>query len=192
MAIAPGKVHLGAARVFFGVTAPTTGTPPTLLTHTDGVPGSGNDMGLTEEDCVYHYEDEKKFIEGEQALGYVDVGVVAQRAWVTFTAKEHTYVTLQAAFGNVGTVTDGSKDLFYFGGGTSVLNPTTGCLVVTARQRNAPTKFIIGILYKAVYTGGYEVAFNRKKESMFRMRFDGIFLTTRDAGDQLGYYTFER
>lgn len=192
MAIAPGKVHLGAARAFFGVTAPSTGTPPTLLTHTDGVPGSGDDMGLTEEDAVFHYEDEKKFIEGEQSLGYVDVGVVAQRGWVTFTAKEQTYVALRAAFGNVGTVTDSNKDLFYFGGGTAVLNPTKGCLVLTARQRNAPTKFIIAVLYRATFAGGYETAFNRKKESMYRMRFDGLFDTTRDAGDQLGYYAFEK
>ena len=37
MALAPGKIHLGPARIFAGVTAATTGTPPTYTTHTAGV-----------------------------------------------------------------------------------------------------------------------------------------------------------
>lgn len=192
MAITPGKIHLGASRAFFGVTAPTTGTPPTLLTHTDGTPGSGSDLGMTEGDTVFHYGDEKKLIEGEQALGYVDARAIAQRGWVELTAKEQTYVTLLAAFGAVGTVTDSNKDLFYFGGGTAVLNPTKGCFVLTARQPAAPTKFIVAVLYRAVYVGSYEVPFSRSKETMYRMKFEGLFDTTRDAGDQLGYYVIEK
>lgn len=192
MALAPGKMHLGAARIFFGVTAASTGTPPTYTTHTDGVPGSGTEAGLTEGDCEFSYVPEGKLIEAEQALGYVASFTAAERASLTFTCKEQTYNSLKQAFNNVGTESVGAGDAFYFGGGTAILSRITQCVMATARQPLAPTKFIVVQLYKVDSVEGYKAAFSRTKESTYRVRLEGMFDLTRNAGDQLGYYRFEK
>lgn len=192
MAFNAAKIHGNTARIFVGVTAPTTGLPPTLLTHTNGVPGSGTEVGYTEDEAQIRYKAEKQAIGAEQALANVDVMAVSEMAEIEVTVKEHTYATLQRAFDNVGTVSDGSKDLFYFGGGTSILTPRTECVVLTSRQRNAPTKFIVMVLYKAYCEEGYVTGYTKKKEAVYKLKFVGLHDGARNDGDTLGMFVFEK
>jgi hypothetical protein len=191
MALTPGKIHLGAARIFVGVTPAVTGTPPTYTTHTDGVPSSGTEVGLTQGDTEFNFVSETKLSEAEQALGYVQVFTIAERAELIFTCLEQTYTTLKLGFQNVGTETIAGGDAFWFGGGTSV-NRTQQCVMATSRQVTAPTKFIIVQLYKVDNIEGYKIPFSRTKESMYRCRLVGLFDTSRAVGDQLGYYRLEK
>lgn len=192
MAYSAAKIHGNTYRIFVGVTAPATGTPPTLLTHTNGVPGSGTEVGYTEGEAKISYSAEKRAIPADQALANVDVMVISEMAEIEVTVKEQTYATLQRAFDNVGTVSDGSKDLFYFGGGTAILSPRTECVVLTSRQRNAPTKFIVLVLYKAFCESGYVTTMSKSKETMYTLKFIGLHDGARNDGDTLGYYTFEK
>ncbi len=192
MAFNAAKIHGNTARIFVGVTAPTTGLPPTLLTHTNGVPGTGTEVGYTEDEAQIRYKAEKQAIPAEQALANVDVMTVSEMAEIEVTVKEHTYATLQRAFDNVGTVSDGSKDLFYMGGGTSILQPRTECVVLTSRQRNAPTKFIVLVLYKAYCEEGYVTGYTKKKEAVYKLKFVGLADGSRSDGDQLGQFFFEK
>jgi hypothetical protein len=192
MAFNAARIHGNAARIFMGMTAPTTGLPPTLATHTNGVPGTGIEVGYTEDEAMIRYKGEKQAIPAEQALANVDVMTVSELAEIEVTVKEHTYATLQRAFDNIGTVSDGSKDLFYFGGGSSVLQPRTECVFLSSRQRNAPTKFIIMVLYKAYCEVGYETGYTRKKESLYKLKFVGLADGARNDGDQLGQWFYEK
>lgn len=192
MALTPGRIHGGGARLFVGITAPTTGTPPTLMGHTDGVPASGTDVGATEGDTTFRYKAEKKSIPAEQSLADVDVMTISEMAEFEFTAKEQTYVTLQRAFDNIGTVSDSSKELFYAGNGTNILAPRTEAVMLTSRQRNAPTKFIVTVIYKAFSVNGYEMPFKKNGESVFKVLLRGLADTSRDAGDQLFQHFFEK
>jgi len=191
MAFAPTKIHGGMSRIFSGVTVGATGTPPTYITHTDGVPGSGTELGLTQGDTNFSYQLTKKDIEAEQSLAPVDVMSVSEMAQVETTVLEHTYFTLQRAFDNVGTESVGGGYGIWFGGGTGPLAPRTECVMITARQRNAPTKFIVGVLYKCYSVEGFKLGFKRGGESVYKVTFKALADLTRNAGDQLGYYRFE-
>jgi hypothetical protein len=192
MALNAGKIHLGACRIFAGVTPAVTGTPPTYTTHTDGIPASGTEMGLTQGDTTFVYNPEQKLIEAEQALGYINTFTINQRASLEFTCLEQTYFALQQAFNSAGTETISAGDAFYWGGGNAALVPNTTCVMATARQPYAPTKFIIVQLYKVATVAGYQIPLSRTKESMFRVRFEAMEDTSRNAGDRAGYYRFEK
>jgi len=56
----PANIHIGAARLFLNVTPPATGTPPTLITHTDGVPSSGVEVGYTQDAATFTYKQNKQ------------------------------------------------------------------------------------------------------------------------------------
>ena len=190
MALAPGKIHLGAARIFVGVTAATTGTPPTYTTHTAGVPATGTEVGLTQGDTIFKFMAEKKLIEAEQALGYVQAFIIAERASIECTLMEQTYISLQQAFDNVGRESVSAGDAFWFGGGQ--YSPTQLCVMMTALDPLNPTKYRIVQLYKTALTGSYEVPFSRTKESVYKVRFEGMQDMTRNASDQIGYYRVEK
>ncbi|HYE85648.1 MAG TPA: hypothetical protein VEA16_04805 [Vicinamibacterales bacterium] len=191
MAFAPAKIHGGGSRIFSGVTAGATGTPPTYITHTAGVPGSGTELGLTQGETLFSYQLTKKEIEAEQSLGAVDVMAVGEMSQIETTVLEHTYHTLQRAFDNIGAESVAGGYGFWFGGGTGPLAPRTECVMITSVQRNAPTKYIIGVLYKAYSVEGFKLPFKKQGESVYRVVFKGLADLTRNAGDQMGYYRFE-
>lgn len=192
MALDNTKIHQGTARIFLGVTAPTTGTPPTLLTHTAGVPGTGTEVGHTEGDAMWSYLLDKDEITSEQVLAPIDVAAKAEAIKLEFVCQEMTYNTLISAFDNVGTVTDGAKNLFYGGGGTAVLSPKTQCVVLTSIQRNAPTKFIVTVLYKVYTAEGVKFNFGRTKKTTYKMTLIGLADTARNDGDRLFQHFFEK
>lgn len=191
MALNTGRIHLGACRIFAGVTPATSGTPPTYTTHTNGVPGSGTEIGLTQGDTLFLYKPEQKLIEAEQANGYVATFTVNERAAIEFTCLEQNYFALQQAFNNVGKESVAGGDAFYFGGGNNIMQPATTCVMVTSIQPQAPTKFKIAQLYKVATIQGFEIPFSRTKESMYKVRFEALQDLTRTAGDQMGYFRHE-
>src|SRR3954470_7768478 len=98
MAFAPDKIHIGAARIFTGVTVAVSGTPPTYITHTNGVPGSGTEIGLTEHDCTVTYLLSKTELMAEQSLAPVDVYVTVESYKLSFTMQESNANALKQAF----------------------------------------------------------------------------------------------
>lgn len=186
------KVQVGAARVFIGITNPATGTPPTLMTHTAGVPGSGVEAGFTVGDCVFSYVATKTEIFGEQALGPVDVYTGDEQVKLVFTMQEHNYASLKIAFDNIGSVDDGSKTLFYGGGGTAILAPTKQGIMFTALQRLAPTKFLYGVIYKGYSIKGYSSPFAKKNPSVIQVEIHGLVDSSRNAGDTMFQFVVEK
>jgi hypothetical protein len=185
MAQQPAKIHIGAGRIFLNVTAPATGTPPTLTTHTSGVPGTGTEAGYTKDASTFTYKQTKQPIEAEQSLNPVDVFITTEECQLEFTAMEHTYNTLKTAFDNIGTVTDGAKDLFYAGDGLGLLSVNTQCVVLSSPRRDAPTKFEVLTLYKVYNVDGITVAYSRKGEAVYKVMLKALVDQTRNAGDRL-------
>lgn len=192
MAFAPNRIHGGGSRIFAGVTPGVTGTPPTYIAHTDGVPGTGTELGLTQGDTTFTFQATKKEIEAEQSLAPVDVMTIGELGQIETTALEQTYFALQRAFDNVGSETIAGGDAFYFGNGTGILAPRAETVMITARQRNAPTKFIVAVLYKCYSVQGFKLAFKKNGESVYQIMFKALADLTRNAGDQLGYQRFEK
>ena len=186
------KIHVGPGRIFLGVTPPATGTPPTLLAHVDGVPTTGTEVGHTDGDSTFTYQAVKNEITSEQVLSGVDLWVPEEMGSLVCIAQEHNFLALRTAFDAVGSVDDVSKTLFYGGAGTQVVNALTQCIVLTSRQRNAPTKFHILVFYKAYSSPGFKIPFGRRNRSIYSMEFKALSDTSRNSGDQMFQYYREK
>lgn len=191
MAFSPNRIHVGPARIFVGVTAPTSGAPPTALTHTAGVPATGTEIGLTNGDTVFTYEAKKTEIAAEQYYAGVDVFLTQESAKVTFTAQESTVIALKQSFDAIGQFSDGTGDLFYGGSGSGAFACLKQTVVLTARQRVNPAKYIIIMLYVAYPSKGLNYAFSRTKPAMNPVEFSGLADTTRTAGDAIFQFKYE-
>jgi hypothetical protein len=176
------KIHIGAGFIYIGVTAPATGTPPTLMAHTAGVPATGTEVGHTQGNSTFTYTPTKGDITSEQAFGVVDTYVNTETAELAFTIKERNYAAMKMAFDNIGTVTDGAKDLFYAGG---VYTVASQAVMLVSRQRNAPTKYEVIVLYKAQSMDPVPIMYGRTAESTIGVRLRGVHDTSRNQGDQL-------
>lgn len=192
MAQTPSNVIAGPARVFVGlysgVVNPVSGTPPTLFAHTAGVP-SGLQTGFTEVGyttgpTTFEYKATKVEIAAEQSLLPVDIFTSDELSQVTFTCLERLYQTLQAAFDNIGSVSDAAKDLFYAGNGTSILTPSPFSIFVSHRHRDNVNKFSCANIYRAYSVDGIKLPFDKKKETTFLVTLKALADTTRSAGDQ--------
>jgi len=192
MAQNPAAIHIGAARIFLGVTPPASGTPPTLTGHTAGVPATGVEVGYTRDAATFTYKQNKQEIQAEQSLNPVDVFVTTEEAQIEFQALEHTYNTLKTAFDNIGTVTDGAKDLFYGGDGSGLLSVTTQCVVLTSIQRQAPTKYEVLTLYKVYNVEGIAIGYQRTTEAMYKITLKALVDTTRNLGDRIFQFYREK
>lgn len=185
MAQDPTKIHIGMARIWLGVTAPATGTPPTQLLHTDGVPATGTEAGYTEGPSTFTYRQEKQGVEAEQSLNPVDVFVTTEECMLEFTAMEHVFNTLKTAFDNIGNVDDASKTLFYAGDGNALISVTTQVVALTSRIRTATTKFEVLTIYKVYNAEGVVIPYGRTSVATYKVTLRALVDSTRNAGDRL-------
>lgn len=187
MAFDVTKIHVGAARIWTGVTAAATGTPPTYITHTAGVPGSGTEIGLTEGDCAFSYTLKKSEIVAEQSLGPVDVFAESEMVKLTFTMQEANANALKVAFDSSVGYDSAGGDGFYFGNGLAVLAPMTTCVFFSSVRRDATTKFFVGQIYKAYSPKGINFPMSRTKKGVVQVELVGLADLSRNAKDQMGY-----
>lgn len=185
MAQNPANIHIGAARIFLGVTPPVTGNPPELMEHEDGVPVSGIEVGYTQDAATFTYKQNKQEVEAEQSLNPVDVFNVTEEITIEFNAMEHVYSTLKTAFDNVGSVDDDEKMMFFGGDGAGLVSVQTQCVVLTSRIRTAPTKFEVLTIYRVYNMEGVSIPYNRTGVALYKISLKGLTDTSRMAGDRL-------
>lgn len=195
MAQNPSNIHIGAARIFLNVTAPASGAPPTPLAHVDGVPGTapiatnfnGIEVGYTQDATTFTYKQNKQEVVAEQSLNPVDVFVLNEEIQIEFTAMEHVFNTLKAAFDNVGTdnPAGGPRMMFYGGDGGQLVSVTTMCVALSSRIRTAPTKHEVLVIYRVYNMEGIQIPYNRTGEAVYKITMKGLTDTTRVAGDRL-------
>jgi len=185
MAQNPANIHIGAARIFLGVTPPATGNPPQLLVHNDGTPLSGVEVGYTQDAATFTYKQNKQEVVAEQSLNPVDVFVVSEEIQIEFTAMEHVYTTLKAAFDNVGSDDDAARMLFWGGDGGNLISVQTQCVALTSRIRTSPKKFEVLCLYRVYNVEGVAIPYNRTGEAIYKITLKGLVDAKRTAGDRL-------
>jgi len=190
MAQSADNIHVGPARIFIGVTNPATGTPPTWMTHTAGVPTPGTEVGYTEGDAIFRLASEKTEIMAEQASGPVGVFETVERVEVEFTAQERVYETLRAAFENAGTVNDANRMGFYGGGQQRTVR--TQSVFISSPRPNQAGKYEISVIYKAYNMSGYETAYRKGGAATYRLVLRGLADTSRSVGDQLYQHYIEK
>lgn len=185
------KVHVGAARIWTGVTAAVSGTPPTYIAHTNGVPGSGTEIGITEGDCTVSYQLKKGEMQAEQSLAIVDVYAIEELYTISFTMKESNANALKAALDSSVGYDSSGGDGFYFGGGTAVLAPMNTCVFYSSPRRDNPAKYFVGQIYEAYTMDPFTFPMGKKTESKVKVTLKAIADLTRTPKDQLGYFRRE-
>lgn len=179
------NIHIGAARIFVGVTPPATGLPPTLLTHVDGVPTTGTEVGYTRDAATFTYKQNKQEIQAEQSLNPVGVFVTTEEAQIEFTAMEHIYNTLRIAFDNVGMSNTDARALFYGGDGGGLVDVLTHCVALTSRIRTDPTHFEVLCLYNVYNVEGIVMPYQRTTEAMYKITLKALVDGNRVLGDRI-------
>ncbi len=191
MALSATRIHVGPGRIFVGVTAGASGTPPTYITHTDGVPSTGDQIGHTDGDLIFRYNLAREDLMTAQSLSPVDAFSTSEEAEVEFTAMEQTFVALREAFQDAAGEDVAGGEAFYFGGGNSILNPIKRTIFCAARERNDTGRFVVVVLYAAYRAEGLEMPFRKGSATTYKIRLRATCDSTRTAGDQLGYYRYE-
>lgn len=182
MAQDASKIHVGPGRIWFGVTAPATGTPPTLMSHTAGVPASGTEVGHTTGDTVVTFSNTKADINSEQTFGVVGTYVTGQTLEITMTLQERVYAILQKLFEGTGSATAGGYDLFYGGGPVSV---PSFAVMISSPLRQDNTKFEVFVGYNMELVSPVVITYSRTNVSTIPITLRGVHATTRNVGDQL-------
>jgi hypothetical protein len=176
------NIHVGPGRIWFGVTAPTTGNPPTLMTHTAGVPASGTEVGHTSGNTVATFQNVKSDINSEQSFGVVDTYATGQTLEVTMTLQERVYAILQKLFEGAGSDTQAGYDLFYAGGPIAV---PSYAVMISSPLRQDPTKFEVFVGYRMQLVSPLPLTFSRTDVSMIPVTLRGTHDSSRNVGDQL-------
>jgi hypothetical protein len=183
------NIHVGPARFFFGVTAPATGAPPTLMAHTAGVPASGTEVGHTSGNSVVTFQNAKSDINSEQTFGVIATYVTAQTLEITLTLQERVYTILQKLFEGVGSATAGGYDLFYGGGPVSV---PSFAVMLSSPLRTDNTKYEVFVGYKMELVSPVTLTYSRTDVSLIPVTLRGVHDTTRTVGDQLFQFYREK
>lgn len=200
MSQTPANIMAGPARIFIGaysaVVLPVTGTPPTLFQHTDGTPSGVqtgfSDIGYTIGPVTFDYKSTKEEIIPEQSLAAVDVFVKEEMAQITFNAYERTFIAMRSAFDNVGTQSDATGDLFYAGGGQSIVTPLINSVFMSVRHRDNSAKFTWCCIYKAYSMDGVKLPFEKAKATQYQVTLKALVDLTRSNGDQLLQFKHEK
>jgi hypothetical protein len=181
------NIHVGPGRIWFGVTAPATGTPPTLMGHTAGVPATGTEVGHTNGNTVVTYSNVKSDINSEQTFGVVGTYNTGQTLEITMTLQERVAAILQKLFEGAGYATAGGYDLYFGGGPVSVPSFT---VMISSPLRTDNTKFEVFVGYKMELVSAITLTYSRTDVSMIPVTLRGVHDTSRNVGDQL--YQFYR
>ncbi len=192
MALNPQEIHIGPARIFIGTTAPASSLPPTWLTHTNGIPATGTEVGLTLGESTFTWQTTKTGVPAEQVMGDVDMFIENEQATLSFEAQERTYAIIKQAFDNIGSVNDVTRMGFYGGGGGTIINLTYPTIVLTSPRRDVAGRYEVLMMYKAVNTSPMTLRYSRTTPSTYRLEFRGLPDTTRVAGDQIFQFSREK
>ena len=192
MALNPAEIQVGPARIFIGVTAPASGAPPTWATHTNGIPATGTEVGLTAGEAVFTWNTEKTDIEAEQVMGVVDKFITKENATLEFEAQERTYNLLKQAFDNIGSINDVTRVGFYGGGGGTIVNIQYTTIMLTSPRKDVAGRYEVLFLYKAVNSGAMPLRYSRTAPSTYRLTFQALPDTSRTQGDQIFQFSREK
>lgn len=186
------KIHQGPGHLWLDVSVPTTGAR--LLIDATGTPTAGSPLygGAIEGATTFNPSAEIVRIEADQISAPIDHIMTGEEGSIEVEMKESDLAKLRQYMqhGTYATGTDaglpaGKQNYEEITFGGIIPMPKYSVAVVSPR-RDASGKFVVGQLYQAVQMEAIKLAFTRKKETTYKVKFDGEAVTTRPVGDQVG------
>lgn len=182
-----------------GGTAPTWATVYSALTvdhHVTwmciGAPTGGIYMGGTEGAKTLTMGPKIEEINADEFYSPIDARPTAEAFEIDATFMESDFAKLQAAFTS-GTLTTGTDtnlpalsqnyEELAFGGLGSVAQHS---IAVISPRRDVTSKFVVAQLYNAYQSEAVKLPIQRAKETTYAVKFKGLSVTSRAAGDQVG------
>lgn len=195
MALDPTKIRVGAGFLYFGTTAPSSGS---ALALSSGVPGSGSATGLTQGDVIFHYQVTYLEVEADQVLAPVKPFATKEEMTLEFSALEYSNATnLNKFLGQANLTTDNvstpKTDLFTMGGSAfkSAVN-LTPVVLVSAIPGTSPQRYTLVMLYQAFQSSAAQAAYSKDKVTLLKSIWKAVPDLTRTDGDYLGQLVIER
>jgi len=192
--ITPSEVHVGPGFLWVDIAVPAVGSR--LLVDTDGIPLGGSPFGMGPGDghATFHASAKEELIQADQVTAPIDKVMTAESAYVEFSLKSSAFTKLVKFLGHA-TYAAGTDaglpagaqvyEQLTFGGliayssrGVAVISPIRGY--------SSPGKFEVAVLYSTKGVSILERQYTRTKEVIVKGRFDGLAITTRTSGDQVG------
>ena len=192
MSVDSTKIHQGPGKLWLNCSVPVAGSR--LLIDVNGVPTQGSpiDAGATEGATTLALGPKLDTIEADQFDAPIDVVMTGEVDSIEVTLKESDLAKLRY-FVQHGTYSSGTDaglpagrqayEELSFGGVIAV--PKTSVAVISPR-RDVVEKFVVSQLYSAYQAEAVQLPFSRGKETTYKVKFQGLAITTRASGDQVG------
>lgn len=183
------QIAIGPGKAWLNVAVPGTGARLTL--HTDGTPESvanpnAKHLGLTEAGTTMKVGNSIEKFEADELTAPFKQQLIGDEASIkgNMLQTENTELLEKMMPGGTRTTAAGYEQVT-FGGKVTI---TAFSVAVIAPTTGDPTKYAVFHLYSVVNFGGLEYQLTRKKPSSSPFEFQGLSVTTRVEGDQVGTY----
>lgn len=186
MALNAANIRVGAARIYMGVTPPTSGEALNL--DASGVPPDGTEVGLTEGEAVFTYEVTYFESEAEQSLAAVAVFATQEQATLEFTMKEYVQANIQDHLHSLVAVTtnaapvEGSQEKDIYEGGRASGEVSLQSVTLVAPIPNTADvaqRYTWAMLYQAYQSEAAAMRFTKSGDTLLKTTFKAIADLTR-------------
>lgn len=183
----------GPVDIYAGITAPSSYPTPTadtgcLTLDANGQPtsGAGSHMGSVEGPTSVVITEKSNEIMDDQHETAIDVAFDSIEAEIDITVKETVLTRLQTLMtSNVGAFASLSNSTVLQVGGKLDSAKTAITLLLVSPDRAVSGKFYYVMAYKCYLKSAIQAAFQRNKETVYKLKF-GVFMdTARESGDEL-------
>lgn len=181
------QIVVGPGKAWLGVAIPGTGARLTL--HTDGTPESvanpnAKHLGLTESGTTMKVGNNIEKFEADELTAPYRQQLTGDEASIKGNMLQLENIDLLEKMMPGGTKATGSGyEQITFGGKVTV---SAFSVAVISPSSLDSTKFVVFQLYSVINFGGLEYQITRKKPSSSPFEFQGLSVTTRVEGDQVG------
>jgi hypothetical protein len=192
--ITANEIHVGPGFLWVDVAVPAEGS--LLLVDADGIPQGGSPFGMGPGDghATFHASAKEELILADQVTAPIDKVMTAETAYIEFSLKSSAFSKLIKFLGHAtySTGTDpglpaGAQQYEKMTFGGLVAYPSHSVAVISPiRGYSAPGKYEVAVLYSTKGVSLLERQYTRTKEVIVKGRFDGLAVTTRAVGDQVG------
>ena len=173
----PVLIHVGRADLYINVPVPASGAVPLNI---DGSPQTGGrQIGSTLDVATLIYRPTTFDIETQQSTGNVGYVTTKEDLRLEFHPGELSYENLRDL-----TISRQDQGTFISLGG--IIFPQLLSVLLVAPRRAGG--FISAMIYQCVFAEDRSWAFNRAGHQAPRVAARAQAVTTRNLGDQLGYY----
>jgi hypothetical protein len=190
----PANIFQGPADIYINIAAPASSLTPssdsqTLTLDANGQPSSatGFHAGLVEAPTMPTITEKLNPLSADQIETPIDVALDSIEAEIDIVLKETNLSRLSTLLtsSQLNTYTAlGTQQVLQMGGQLNS-NATSITITAIAPRRDAPTKFVYWMLYKAYLMSSIQMQLQRTKETVYKLKFKGIADTTRVSGDEL-------